>query len=136
MVGIWSSYSRIFVYVNATALILTFCIPMMIAPMKWARVLRWHIPEHEHLAIYFGRCLGGFACVLTLFGLKAATNSSLLPFYFDLGLAINIAMIAIHAYGGLRKIQPMTETVEILFWLGQVVLTLCFYPGTQVFLSL
>jgi hypothetical protein len=134
MVGIWSSYSKIFTIFNATALIVVFCIPMMIAPMKWARLLRWPIPDHEHLAIYFGRCLGGFAFILALFGLKAVTNSSLLPFYFDLGLGIYIAMIAIHVYGGIRKIQPMTETVEILFWVGQVVLTLCFYPGTQVFI--
>jgi hypothetical protein len=134
MVGIWRSYTEIFIYINTTALLLAFCIPMMIAPMKWAKVLRWHIPDHEHLAIYLGRSLGGFACVLALFAFKAMKDSRVLPFYFDMGLGIGIAMIVIHAYGGIRKIQPVTETVEILFWIGQVVLTLCFYPGTQIFL--
>lgn len=135
MIGIWSSHTKFFIYVNSIALILAFCIPILIAPMKWAKVLRWHIPDHEHLAIYFGRCLGGFAFILALFGLKAMNDPNVLPFYFDMGLAIYLAMIAIHAYGGIRKIQPMTETVEILFWIGQVVLTLCFYPGTQLFIS-
>ena len=133
MVGIWRSWTEIFVYVNTIALIFAFCIPMMIAPMKWAKVLRRHIPDHAHLAIYLGRCLGGFACVLALFAFKAVNDPNLLPFYFDVGLGIDIAMIVIHAYGGIKKIQPMTETVEILFWIGQVVLALCFYPGTQVF---
>jgi hypothetical protein len=51
-----------------------------------------------------------------------------------MGIGIYIAMIAIHVCGGIKKIQPITETVEILFWVGQVVLSLCFYPGTQIFL--
>jgi hypothetical protein len=132
MIGIWSSYSKIVLYFNSTALILAFCIPLMIAPIKWAKVFRWPIPEHDHLAVYFGRCLGGVCCILALFGFTVMHDSSLLPLFYNLGLVVDIVMIVIHAYGGIKKIQPITETIEIIFWISQVVLGLCFYPGPQI----
>jgi len=37
-------------------------------------------------------------------------------------------MGALHAYGAIKKIQPVTETVEIILWVVLFLVTLCFYP--------
>jgi len=38
------------------------------------------------------------------------------------------AMTILHVYGAIRKIQPLTETVEIALWVVLFLVTLCFYP--------
>ena len=129
MVGIWSSYSSQYLYVLAIGILVGFGLPMMLVPITFARVLRWHIPEHEYLAIYFGRCLGGIACVIAVFGFKVANSPLLQPFFFQLAIWIFCILTLIHIYGALRKIQPISETIEIIFWFGLIILTLCFYPG-------
>ena len=67
MVGIWSTYSSQYLYVLGIGILGGFALPMLFVPIKFAQVLRWQIPEHEHLAIYFGRCLGGLAAVIAAF---------------------------------------------------------------------
>ncbi|MEJ2157951.1 MAG: hypothetical protein P8X96_21690 [Desulfobacteraceae bacterium] len=101
MIGIWSAHSIIFTKIVAISLFVSFCVPMILVPMKWAKVLQWTIPDHNHLAVYFGRCLGGMAAILALFGWRATTEPGVLP---------------------------ITETIEIGFWVGLIVLSLCFYP--------
>jgi len=129
MVGIWSSYSSHYLCVLGIGILGGFALPMLVVPITFGRVLRWQIPDHTHLAIYFGRCLGGIAAVIAAFGFKVAGSPSLQPFFFQLAIAIFCMLTAIHIYGGIRKIQPITETIEIIFWFGLIVLTICFYPG-------
>lgn len=129
MVGVWSSYSSQYLYILAIGILGGFGLPMLLAPITFARVLRWHIPEHEHLAIYFGRCLGGIACVIAAFGFKVAGSPGLQPFFFQVAIWIFCILTLVHIYGALRKIQPISETIEIIFWFGLIILTLCFYPS-------
>lgn len=128
MVGVWSSYSSQYLYVLVVGILVAFGLPMLLVPITFARVLGWHIPDHEHLAIYFGRCLGGLACVLAVFGLEVARNPELQPFFFLLMLGAFSILTLVHIYGALRKIQPISETIEIAFWFALIILTLCFYP--------
>jgi hypothetical protein len=37
-------------------------------------------------------------------------------------------MTAVHVYGAIRKIQPLSETLEIGFWALLLLLAFCFYP--------
>ena len=129
MIGIWSSYSSHYLYVLVIGILGAFGLPMLISPITFGRVLGWHIPDHEHLAIYFGRCLGGIACVLAVFGFEVARNPELQPFFFGLIMGTFCILTAIHIYGALRKIQPISETIEIAFWFALIILTLCFYPN-------
>ena len=129
MVGIWSAYSSQFLYVVTIGILAGFALPLLLVPIKFARVLTWQIPEHEHLAIYFGRCLGGIATVIAVFGLKVAASPALQPFFFSLVVWIFCILTLVHIYGAIRKIQPITETIEIIFWFGLIVLTLCFFPS-------
>ena len=128
MVGIWSSYSSHYLYVLGIGILGAFALPMLLVPIKFAQVLRWRIPEHEHLAIYFGRCLGGLAAVIAVFGFKVAGSPELKPFFFQLAISAFCILTLVHIYGAIRKIQPITETIEIAFWFGLIVLTMCFYP--------
>jgi uncharacterized membrane protein len=48
---------------------------------------------------------------------------------FELGLAFSALMVAVHVYGAVKGIQPMTETVETALWVLLVVLYLAFFPG-------
>jgi len=130
MIGIWSTHSIIFTQIVAVSLLVSFCVPMILVPITWAKVLQWTIPGHDHLAVYFGRCLGAMSAVLAVFGLKAATLPSILPFYFDLLIWIYLSLAIVHVWGAVKKIQPITETIEIGFWTLLIVLSLCFYPIT------
>jgi hypothetical protein len=82
--------------------------------------------------IYLGRCLGGIICVISFFATRVTDDAAVLPFFFDFMLVSFAAMIVVHLYGALRRIQPWTETAEILFWLAQFLATLCFHPGSGV----
>jgi len=42
-----------------------------------------------------------------------------------------ISMIGIHVYGAWRRIQPITETLEIAFYVLLLVLTLLFQPSVE-----
>ena len=128
MIGIWGDYSAAFLRVLAAGVLLFFGLPMLIHPLGWAKALRWKLPEHTHLAIYFGRCLAGLICVMALFALRAAADPSVRLFYFDFIMSCFVAMTAVHIYGAIRKIQPTSETLEIGFWALLLALAFCFYP--------
>jgi len=128
MIGIWHSYSDLYLYVVGVAMLATFGIPLVIVPLQWARFFRWEIPQPENLVIFLGRSLGILCSLLAIFAFKAAGSHAAKPFYFDLMLWVLGAMGALHVYGAIRKTQPITETAEILLWVFLFLLTLCFYP--------
>lgn len=127
MIGIWSSNSKEFLVVVSVLTIL-FAAPMLIHPLGWARALKWRIPAEADLAIYFGRCLGGVVTVLACMGLVAREKSEVLPFYFSTIIAAIGVNILVHIWGAVRKIQPLTETVEIIVSAVLLILCLMFYP--------
>lgn len=137
MVGIWSKYADGYLSIIAIGTLILFGLPLCLFPLRWATWLRWQIPEHTHLAVYSSRCLGAVICVLSIFALKAAVSDSVIKsFYFDFMLLNFFAMVIVHIYGALMKIQPMSETVEIVFWLCLIIATLCFYPDPDGFIFL
>ena len=128
MIGIWKSYSDVYLYVAGVAMIIAFGIPLMLVPLRWARVFRWEVPKPENLVVFLGRSLGIFISVIAVFAFKATGSPAAKPFFFDLMLWIFVTMIALHAYGAIQKTQPISETVEILLWIVLLLVTLCFYP--------
>jgi len=129
MIGIWQSYSDIFLYVIGIAMLVAFGIPLTIVPLRWARVLRWEVPQTENLAVFLGRSLGIFISLLAIFAIKVTSDPAAKPFFFDLMLWIIAAMTVLHLYGAIRKTQPITETIEIALWVALLVMTLGFYPS-------
>jgi Ni,Fe-hydrogenase I cytochrome b subunit len=129
MIGIWKSYSDVYLYITGVVTLITFGIPLMVVPMSWARVFRWEVPKPENLVVFFGRTLGIFLSVIAVFAFKAAGSPATKPFYFELMLWLFVTMLVLHVYGAIRKTQPITETLEILLWIILILATLCFYPA-------
>ena len=128
MLGMWGSYSSKFLFVLGPLMALIFGIPMAFWPLKWAKMLRWEIPAEIDLAVYFGRCLGCLAIACSALAVVVAMNPAAQPFIFQFFLLFTIFMVVVHIYGAVKKIQPITETYEIGFWVLLVLLNVMFWP--------
>lgn len=129
MIGIWSAHAQTFMFVFAILATVVFAIPMIFAPMFWARVLQWNIPEDTDLAVYSLRSLGSLGLAVLGITLRAAITGEGLLFVYELFIPFFVLMVLVHFYGAIRKIQPITETLEIGFWLVMLILALCFMPA-------
>lgn len=128
MIGIWKSYSDIYLMIAGVVMLLTFGLPLLLVPVSWARVFRWEIPQPRNLVIFLGHSLGVFISIVAIFTFKVTHTPIAKPFFFNFILWIFGGMILIHGYGAIRKTQPMTETIEILLWVVLSLITLCFFP--------
>tara|TARA_R110001599_G_scaffold234579_1_gene433741 strand:- start:1827 stop:2129 length:303 start_codon:yes stop_codon:yes gene_type:complete len=95
----------------------------------------WRVPEDTDLAVYFGRCLGAFILVIELLMFRALLDPEIRIFVFDTLYAVFLLMLFVHIYGAIRRIQPITETLEIGLWLLLFVLNTLFYPAHQLGLA-
>jgi hypothetical protein len=129
MVGTWGSHAQAFLLVLMLATSAAFALPIFLAPLAWARRLGWRIPEHTDLAIYFGRCLGAFILVVELLMLRAVLTGVGLVFTFQVLIAVAVLMTIVHAWGALQRIQPVSETLEIIMYAALGLLAVLFYPG-------
>ncbi|BBL71222.1 hypothetical protein [Methylogaea oryzae] len=128
MVGIWSEYSREYLIAFSILTAVLFSVPISVAPLSWARFFRWTVPDNTDLALYFGRCLGALALVVDWIVIQAAIEGDAIAIVFQ-GLDLLMAlMVVIHVYGAVKRIQPVTETWEIGFWLALLILNVCFQP--------
>jgi len=128
MIGIWSSYADIYLMVAGVAMLVAFGLPLMLAPLRWARVFRWDVSQPGNLVIFLGRSLGVLISVIAIYAFKVSQTPAALPFYYELMLWTFVGMILLHIYGAIRKTQPVTETLEIGLWVILCLVTLCFYP--------
>ncbi len=128
MIGIWNSYADIYLIVAGVAMLLFFGLPLILVPMRWARVFRWDVSQPGDLVIFLGRSVGVFISVIALYAFKVSQTPSAMPFFYELMLWTFVGMILLHVYGAIRKTQPITETIEIGLWIILSLVTLCFYP--------
>jgi uncharacterized YccA/Bax inhibitor family protein len=128
MIGMWSTYSQQYLLAFVGVTTLVFALPIFIFPLVWARLLKWPLPDHTDLAVYFGRCLGALLIVVELFALRAALTGNGLVAAFELMTGTIVLMIVVHIYGAIKNIQPMTETFETGIWCGLLALSLSFFP--------
>lgn len=128
MIGIWSAHAQTYLLVLCIATTLVFAAPIFLVPLSWARLMRWKLPEHTDLAVYFGRCLGAFILIVEGLMLRAGLTGEALLTTFEVLAAVGLFMVAVHVYGALRRIQPWTETLEIGFYAGMFIVTLMFWP--------
>ncbi|WP_137889150.1 hypothetical protein [Pseudomonas sp. 2FE] len=127
MFGLWAYYSQTFLLVLMLATTLVFALPIFLVPLHWARLFGWETPQHTHLALYFGRCLGAFILILEALMLRAALTGEDLQLVFEQLAAVALLMMGIHLYGAIRRIQPLSETLETGFYAGMLVLLLLFW---------
>ena len=132
MLGAYAQYSQHYITTLMLVTTLFFALPIFLAPIAWARMMGWTIPEHRHLAIYFGRCLGAFILVVEATMLRSATTGTSFSYAFDILFVVFSLMFVVHVYGALKRIQPLSETLEIGFWAVLFVLNVLFYPATTI----
>jgi hypothetical protein len=131
MIGLLDTYAQVYALIIAGLTAVVFGLPLFLAPLGWARAFRWRIPEHTDLAIYCGRCLGGFVLILDLFLLRAGLTGTGLVFAFQFLLVAGLFMLVAHIWGALLRIQPWTENLEILMYIALILGTLLFYPASD-----
>lgn len=128
MLGIWSAHSQQYLLIFSISTAILFSAPLFFNPIQWARIMRWTIPSHTHLAIYFGRCLGALALVINLIVVQVALKGEGVAIVFQGLNLLLVLMVGVHIYGAIKRIQPITETLEIGFWFALLILNLCFQP--------
>ena len=128
MLGLWSANAADFLLILTLATTLVFALPIFLVPLTWARLMAWQIPQQTDLAVYFGRCLGAFILILEALMLRAALTGEAIHTAFELLAATATMMIVVHVYGALKRIQPLSETLEIGFYVLLLLLTLMFWP--------
>lgn len=129
MIGAYAEYAPQFLLVYVAATTVAFALPIFLVPLGWARIMRFTVPADTDLAVYFGRCLGAVILVLEGVTLRAAVTGEAIRFVFELLIAVVVLMIVVHAYGAVRRIQPITETLEIGVWVLILALGLAFFPA-------
>ena len=129
MLGLWSAHAQTFLLTVMAVTTVVFALPIFLVPLRWARVLGWHIPEHTDLAIYFGRCLGAFVLIVEALMLRAGLTGEGLVFTFQVIVAVSALMVIVHIWGAVQRIQPILETLEIGMYGGLGLLALAFWPS-------
>jgi hypothetical protein len=103
---------------QAAAVLVTvvFALPITFAPMRWAKLFGWHIPDELALARYFARCLG--VLILTMVGLAlwASTHPELQTAVLAATGGVMLLLSLVHVVGWLERAQPPLETAEIFLY--------------------
>jgi hypothetical protein len=129
MIGIWSAYSNIFLYIVGIAMLLFYGLPLTFVPLVWGRAFGWKTEPSGHLTLMMARSLGVLIVVISAFALVVAVATPEVgPFFFDFMLCLMGLMAILHVYNAVRRQQPKLETYEIGLWVILFGLAVCFYP--------
>jgi hypothetical protein len=120
--------SSIFIFAGATGLTLLIGLPLLLAPMSWARKLGWEMPAQQALANYLGRSLGAVGLSIAIVGYLAARDPWQYRAVFILVILLGIFLTGVHVYGFIKKNQPKFENIEILLYPLVSLLAWYFYP--------
>jgi hypothetical protein len=108
-----------------------FGIPLFLAPLRWARVLRWRIPSDTDLTVYLGRSLGALAVAVGVSALRAARRPEENRIVFEVAFLTGALLAGVHVWGALLRRQPWTETAEIGFWSAMAAAAVLAYPREE-----
>jgi hypothetical protein len=125
-----NSYRRSSIFLLAASSIglLVFALPLLLSPLRWARRLRWRVPEDTDLTVYLGRSLGAVATALSLGGLLAARDPGRYRIVFVMAAVAGSLLAGVHVWGAIQKKQPWMETAEIPFWAAVAAGAVASYP--------
>lgn len=68
-----------FLWILGSTFLLVYALPLLIAPLRWARVFRWNVERRDPLTLYFGRCVGAVAVAICVVTLRAAPEAGSSP---------------------------------------------------------
>ncbi|UJR82841.1 Hypothetical protein I5071_49060 [Sandaracinus amylolyticus] len=93
-----------------------FALPLLFAPLRWARAFRWEVGPDDRLALYFGRCLGAAALGLLFVIGRGVIDPALTPLALELAAVAGALLGAVHVAGAIQRVQPWTEDAEIVLY--------------------
>lgn len=128
MFGSLGEFYSIYLFVLGGITTTFFALPLFLKPLVWARLMFWKIPVETDLAVYFGRCLGAFILVVEYFIFKSAFTGEGIQFLFEMLTLVYALMFVAHVYGAIKRIQPLSETLEIGMWALLLGCNYVFYP--------
>ena len=120
--------SSLFLLAASSIGLLVFALPLLLSPLRWAKRLRWRVPEDTDLTVYLGRSLGALATAVSVSGLLAARDPRRHRIVFPIAALAGFLLTGVHVWGAIQKRQPWTETVEILFWGAMAAGAVASYP--------
>ena len=120
--------SALFLLATSGGSLAAFGLPLFLAPLKWAKRLRWRLPEDTDLAVYWGRSLGAVAIALGLGGLWAARDPWRHRIIFKIVAVVAALLAGVHVRGAIERKQPWTETAEIGLWAAMTIAAIACYP--------
>ncbi len=115
---------QVFFVIVVPAAAAAFGIPLTLAPVAWARALRWPVSvatasvNERHLTLYFGRCLGVMVLAFGTVCVVAAVRGQVPELLVLQSIFVGVGMTLVHIYGAVKRAQPVTETIEIAFYGG------------------
>jgi hypothetical protein len=123
MIDAAARFESWFLWVAAAGFAVVYAVPLLVAPLAWAKVFSWKVPEERGLAVYLGRCLGGVAVAIIWLAVRAAPHPRAHKELFELMFLVGVMMTGVHVWGALRREQPWIETVEIGLYAGLAVVS-------------
>ena len=120
--------SALFLLATSAVGLGAFGLPLFLAPLKWAKRVRWQVPEDTDLTVYLGRSLGAVAVALSLGGLWAARDPWRHRIVFRMAAVAAALLAGVHVRGAIEGKQPWTETAEIPFWAAVLIGAIACYP--------
>lgn len=110
-------WASVFLLVVGGFFLLLVSLPLLLAPLRWARLFLWELPTGRNdLTVYLGRCLGGVSSAVIAVFLQGVPHPEAHPMAFETIAAIAAVMTVVHVHGAIRRIQPWTETAEIALY--------------------
>jgi hypothetical protein len=128
MIDAHAPASSWFLWMTASFFLVCFALPLVLAPLRWARLFQWRSPPDDPLTVYFGRCLGAVALAIVACCFRAAPTASTQPLLFDLIIAAGVLLALVHVWGALERKQPWTETAEIALYVGAAAAAWALHP--------
>jgi hypothetical protein len=114
-------------WVGGVVLLLGYALPLLFFPLRWAKLFQWKTEPLDPLAVYFGRCLGGVSTAIVFQCFRAAAHPERHLATLEMLIVVWVSLSCVHVWGALKREQPWPETVETVFCLLLMVLSVWLY---------
>lgn len=118
-----------FLWIVGVAFLAGSALPLCFVPLTWGRLFGWSLPMDTAFTVYVGRCLGGCALVLSIATFRAAPDPDHHLQTLEILLGASMALLIVHVWGALRRVQPWQESLETAMYLGINVYGVYLYSG-------
>jgi hypothetical protein len=106
--------ARIFLRGSGLFFLVVFALPLLLRPYGWARAFGWRKEPETDVGLYFGRCLGALATVLSANALMASREPSKHRTFFRILEWSCWLLSLVHVRGLVERRQPPVEHAEIV----------------------